>query len=156
MQQQTRQRTRRERQGTPLPEKRGRKRQTTHRSHANTTHRHMVDTPAIPTHTKADAEERRGAEQKKREEKRRKERRREDNKKTQWCSGITCVLAGLRAHYPEHQHKEEEENREKRKTSNETTHPPFHNPQHNATRQDTHCHHTHHRDAHHNTMMCRQ
>ena len=27
---------------------------------------------------------------------------------TQWCSGITCVLAELRAHYPEHQHKEED------------------------------------------------
>ena len=43
MQQQTRQRTRRQRQGTPLPEKRRRTRQTTHRSHANTTHRHMVN-----------------------------------------------------------------------------------------------------------------
>ena len=48
MQQQTRQRQARQRQSTPLPEKRRRTRQTPHRSHANTTHRHMVDTPAIP------------------------------------------------------------------------------------------------------------
>ena len=45
MQQQTRQRTRRKRKSTPLPEKRRRTRQTTHRSHANTTHRHMVNHP---------------------------------------------------------------------------------------------------------------
>ena len=85
-------------------------------------------------------------------EKRRKARSREEKRnnrpKTQWCSGITCVLARLRAHYPEHQHKEEEEeeeeeDREKRKTSNETSHPhttppPFHNPQHSTTRQHAH------------------
>ena len=36
--------------------------------------------------------------------------------------GITCVLAGLRAHYPEHQHKEEREEEEReRKMNNETT-----------------------------------
>ena len=44
MQQQTRQRTRRQRKSTPLPEKRRRTRQTTHRSHANTMLRHMVGT----------------------------------------------------------------------------------------------------------------
>ena len=64
MQQQTRQRTRRQRQSTPLPEKRGRTRQTTHRSHANTTHRHMVNhTPPFQTMerrgTKKDGEQRR-------------------------------------------------------------------------------------------------
>ncbi len=46
------------------------------------------------------------------------------------------MLAGLRAHYPEHQHKEEEEDREEeRQTTKHTrTPPPFHNPYHNKTR----------------------
>ena len=71
------------------------------------------------------------------------EERGNTTRETQWCSGITCVLAGLRAHYPEHQHKEEEEeeeeeNREKKKASNDTSHtpPPFHTPQH--THHNTH------------------
>ena len=58
-----------------------------------------------------------------------KKRRKQNDKGTQWCSGITCVLAGLRAHYPEHQRKrrrEEKEEEEKTgKTSNETM-PPSH------------------------------
>lgn len=32
--------------------------------------------------------------------------------KTQGGCRVTCVLAELRAHYPEHQHKEEEEEKE--------------------------------------------
>ena len=42
-------------------------------------------------------------------------KRRQDNRETQWCSGITCVLAGLRAHYPEHQHTKEEKGRERKR-----------------------------------------
>ena len=50
MQQQTRQRTRRKRKSTPLPEKRGGTRQTTRSRHANTTLRHMVNhTPLFQT-----------------------------------------------------------------------------------------------------------
>ena len=44
-------------------------------------------------------------------------------KETQWCSGITCVLAELRAHYPEHQHEEEEEEEDERQ---DHTHPSHH------------------------------
>lgn len=97
MQQQTRQRTKRQRQSTPLPKKRRRKRQTTHRSHANTTHRHMVNhTPPFQTQKGGARRKARNGEE------------RTQQRETQWCSGITCVLARLRAHYPEHQHKEEE------------------------------------------------
>jgi hypothetical protein len=55
-----------------------------------------------------------------------KEKRRAEEKRitagrerTQWCSGITCVLAKLRAHYPEHQHKEEEEQEEEQEERRE-------------------------------------
>ena len=44
-----------------------------------------------------------------------KDKTNKEKRKTQWCSGITCVLAGLRAHYPEHQHREEEKRKRKRK-----------------------------------------
>lgn len=37
----------------------------------------------------------------------RREKRREDKTRNRMVFGITCVLAELRAHYPEHQHKEE-------------------------------------------------
>ena len=107
MQQQTRQRTRRQRQSTPLPEKRGRTRQTTHRSHANTTLQHMVTTPPPFQHKKGGA--RRKRKRRKKEDKTKEDKA--NNKKAQWCSGITCVLAWLRAHYPEHQHKKEEKER---------------------------------------------
>ena len=70
MQQQTRQRTRRQRKSTPLPEKPGRKRQTTRRRHAHRTHRHMVAPAAIPTNRKGGAR-RKAGKQEKREEKRR-------------------------------------------------------------------------------------
>ena len=44
------------------------------------------------------------------------EKRRQDEttRETQWCSGITCVLARLRAHYPEHQHKKKKRKKSKR------------------------------------------
>jgi hypothetical protein len=53
------------------------------------------------------------------------------------------VLAGLRAHYPEHQHKEEKEEKKGRKEEEKTeqrdhtpiTPPPFHNPQHTMDSQ---------------------
>ena len=101
MQQSTRQRTRRKGESTPLPEKRGRKRQTTHRSHANTTQQHVVNTHRHSNKRKTDGEERRGTE-KRRENKTSKQQDKQTTRETQWCSGITCVLAGLRAHYPEH------------------------------------------------------
>ena len=105
MQQQTRQRQRRQRKSTPLPEKPGRKRQTTHRRHAHRTLLHMVNHHRHSKHTeeRRKSEERRGVEEK---------RRGEDSKGTCWCSGITCVLAGLRAHYPEHQHKRKDKTRQ--------------------------------------------
>ena len=126
-----RQRTRRKGKSTPLPEKRKRTRQTTHRRHANTTHRHMVNHPPPFQQQKKRRTVKKGGGR--REEKRRESKQQGE---TQWCSGITCVLAGLRAHYPEHQQQERQrkkrrKDREKRKTNEETTHPfctppPFH------------------------------
>ena len=56
MQQPTRQRQARQGKSTPLPEKRGRKRQTTRSSHANTTHRHVVNhTPPFHNNRKGGA-----------------------------------------------------------------------------------------------------
>lgn len=60
---------------------------------------------AIQHRRKAGEEERREVQKKRREDK--------TTRKTQWCSGITCVLAELRAHYPEHQQQEEEEEKER-------------------------------------------
>ena len=65
----------------------------------------MVTPAAIPI------VERRGAKKGEEDE----EEERTNNRGTQWCSGITCVLAGLRAHYPEHQHEEKEGREEDRK-----------------------------------------
>lgn len=64
----------------------------------------MVNThTAIPTHRKA-------------------RREREDKvRETQWCSGITCVLAGLRAHYPEHHNKKKEKEKEEEEEEEEKT-----------------------------------
>ena len=127
MQQQTRQRTTRQRKSTPLPEKRGGTRQTTHSRHANTTHQHMVNHPPP-------FQAQKGGTQRKTE--RRKTREENTTRETRWCSGITCVLAGLRAHYPEHQHKEEERKTERRGRQTTRPHPPpFHNPQHSTTGQ---------------------
>ena len=67
MQQQTRQRTTRERKSTPLPEKRGRKRQTTRSSHANQAHRHVVNhTPPFQHEERRGSEERRGEKEERR------------------------------------------------------------------------------------------
>ena len=84
----------------------------------------MVTPPtAIPNDRKAEQQRKARSEEKK---------KKQNKQGTQWCSGITCVLAGLRAHYPEHQHKKKKEERrgearrseEKKteKTSDETTH----------------------------------
>ena len=112
MQQQTRQRQGRQRQSTPLPEKREGTRQIPYCCHAHRTLQHMVN-----THRYSKTEERRRA--KKGEERRSRGTNMEE--RTQWCSGITCVLAELRAHYPEHQHKEEERKRKTEKTGNSET-----------------------------------
>nr|DAD86918.1 MAG TPA: hypothetical protein [Siphoviridae sp. ctio73] len=52
--------------------------------------------------------------------KKRREKRRREDKETQWCSGITCVLAGLRAHYPEHRttKRKRKRKRRRRRTAN--------------------------------------
>ena len=151
MQQQTRQRTRRKRKSTPLPEKRKRKRQTPHSRHANTTHQHMVN------HT-TPFQQKKGGTLRKTEEKTRQEKTKLTTRETQWCSGITCVLAGLRAHYPEHQHKEEKKERETGRQDKQrelhthhthhTTAIPQPTTQYDKTRQDMHCRH--------NKVICRQ
>ena len=137
MQQQTRQRPRRQRKSTPLPKKRGGKRQTTNRCHANRTLRHMVNHPPP-------FQQRKSAEKKKGGGSRTEEKTRQQGK-TQWCSGITCVLAGLRAHYPEHQHTRKKKKRKKKieKTSNENYTPITHrhsNPHINHHRYSTMTH----------------
>ena len=53
-------------------------------------------------------------------------RRKQNNKETQWCSGITCVLAKLRAHYPEHQQQKKKGEGEEEEESKPTHHTPFH------------------------------
>lgn len=130
MQQQTRQRTRRKRQSTPLPEKRRRTRQTTHRSHANTTHRHMVNHPP-----QFQQKGRRGT-----------KKRRRDNKENTMVFGDYArarMAARVLPRTPTTRETRKRRRRRRQKTNEETTHtpPPFHNPQHNATRQDMHCHH---------------
>ena len=129
MQQQTRQRTRRQRQSTPLPEKRERARQTTRRRHAHATHQHMVNTHRHSTAERRD-EERRGKEEDK------------TTRGTRWCSGITCVLAELRAHYPEHQHKKKQKRR-RTETKHHTTVAPRHSTtlnQHHYPTMTQSCH----------------
>ena len=140
MQQQTRQRQRRQRQSTPLPEKRGRTGQATRRRHANTTLRHMVNHPPPFQQKKGEA---RGKTRSERKARNRRHERGQDNKKIRWCSGITCVLAKLRAHYPEHQQQRGGKDR-KRKTNNKTTHPhtlPPH-PRHSTTQHNKTTHTT--------------
>nr|DAL05770.1 MAG TPA: hypothetical protein [Caudoviricetes sp.] len=73
----------------------------------------------VTTHTAIQVAERRGA---KKTEKGKDKRNKQRKERTQWCSGITCVLAKLRAHYPEHQKREEEKKDEE--TRQETRHPP--------------------------------
>lgn len=122
MQQQTRQRTTRQRQSTPLSEKRRRKRQTTNRSHANTTLQHMVKPHRNSNRRKAGHEGR--------------DREDETTRETQWCSGITCVLAELRAHYPEHQHEEEKRKTERR--GRQSTRPRTNRHRHSTMTQPCH------------------
>ena len=77
---------------------------------------------------------------------RRKEKRKRQNKQmTQWCSGITCVLAGLRAHYPEHQHNKKrktERKEDKQRYLPHTTANPNTTTQHNKTTHTTTTHTT--------------
>ena len=144
MQQQTRQRQRRQRKNTPLPEKRRRTRQTTRRSHAHPTLRHMVNTPtAIPTKRKAGHRRKAGRER---------EEKKTSNKKTQWCSGITCVLAELRAHYPEHQttKRKRTEEKERRRQHTHTTAPPPNTNHHRHSTMTQPCH----KDTHLNQQCC--
>ena len=148
MQQQTRQRTRKKRKNTPLPEKRRRKRQTTHSRHANTTLQHMVNhTPPFQQKERRMVKKSEGLDNTKQSN---------TTRKTQWCSGITCVLAKLRAHYPEHHNKEEEKERETRKTrqATRTTHPSphRHSTTHNTIRQNKTRQDLHYR---HNKVICR-
>ena len=66
-------------------------------------------------------------------------RKREHTRKTQWCSGITCVLAELRAHYPEHQHKRKRgrEEKEEDKQQDNTHHTETHTITHKELTADT-------------------
>lgn len=118
MQQQTRQRTTRERKSTPLPEKRGRTKQTTRSSHANQAHQHMVN------HPPPFQQQKKGGGQ----------RRENTTRQTQWCSGITCVLAGLRAHHPEHQ--QERQKRKRRRQRRQATRPHTRTPRHSTTHKN--------------------
>lgn len=148
MQQQTRQRTTRERKSTPLPEKRGRKKQTTRSRHANTAHRHMVSTHRHSTITgKARHEERRGAE------------KREHNKGNTMVFGDNVRARKAARALPRtptqtgrEKKEEEKENREKRKTSNKTTTltPRTAIPQPTAQQDNAHTilKHTHHTETH--------
>ena len=130
MQQQTRQRTRRERKSTPLPEKRGRKRQATRSRHANTTLRHMVNhTPPF---------------QQKKGGKQGEEKRREHNKGNTMVFGDNVrARRAARAlpRTPTTKRKRGREEEDKRRD-----HTPSHTtaiPQHSTTRQ-----HTHHTETH--------
>ena len=116
MQQQTRQRTRRQRQSTPLPEKRGRTRQTTRSRHANTMLRHMVNPHRHSTITgKAGREEMRGAE------------RREHNKEDTMVFGDNVrARKAARALPRTPTAREEERKRERRRRQATRPHtPPF-------------------------------
>ena len=96
-------------------------------THGKHTHRHSTA-------------ERRAGEARGREE----EQQQQEERETQWCSGITCVLAELRAHYPEHQHKEKEEEEEDKTRQDKTSDDPPAIPQ--STHHDMTCttitHHT--------------
>ena len=126
MQQPTRQRQTRKRQSTPLPEKRGRKRQTTRSRHANTTLRHMVNPPP-PFHNNRKGGERGKAGSR--------ERRREHNK------GDAMVFGdNVRARRAARALPRTPTIRRKRKRREDEPHPPpFHTPQHNTTRQNKTC-----------------
>ena len=67
----------------------------------------MVTPIAIPTQE----EDERWRKARSGREKRRREEEKTNNRETRWCSGITCVLAWLRAHYPEHQQQERKRKR---------------------------------------------
>lgn len=127
MQQQTRQRTTRERQSTPLPEKRRRKRQTTHRSHANTTHRHMVN-HSPPFHNNRKGGEQGG------------ERGKHNKRNTMVFGDNVRARRAARALPRTPQQKEEEKERKTRETrqATRTTHPSHHRHSitHNTMRQD--------------------
>ena len=140
MQQQTRQRTRRKRKSTPLPEKRGRKRQTTHRSHANTTHRHMVN------HTPPFQQKKGGAQRKARKE-RRERRERRESKRRRDKPGDTMVFgdnvrARMAARALPRTPTTKEEKRKTEKRERQATRPPTAIPQpttqHNKTTHTPH------------------
>ena len=81
-----------------------------------------------------------------RREKRREDKTKQTTSETQWCSGITCVLAELRAHYPEHQHKErqrrkkEEDKTRQDKTCTVITTRRYAHTAHTAFPPNTDCH----------------
>ena len=154
MQQQTRQRQRRKRASTPLPEKRGGTRQTTHRSHANTTHRHMVNHPP-PFQTI----ERRGA--KKGGE--HKEKRKRNNKRDAMVFGDNVRARKAARALPRTPTQRRRRGRQKEEKDKQRDLTPRHSTTHNTMRQYktctviTHCHHnTHTTKVHNTTRMTRR
>ena len=145
MQQQTRQRTTRERKNTPLPEKRGRTRQTTRSRHANTTHRHMVNQPPP-----FQQEERRGT---KKDEERRGGKRTQQRDAMVFGDNVRARKAARALPRTPTQKekkkkkkkgKKEEETEKTKKTNDKTTHPshpaiPQPITQYDKTRQDKTC-----------------
>lgn len=126
MQQPTRQRTRRQRQSTPLPEKRRRTRQATHRSHANTTHQHMVNrAPPFHNNRKGGAQGKSGN-----------RKRREHNKRDAMVFGDYARARKAARALPRTPTTKRKEKR-KEKTGNEITHSHSHLT-HSAIPQHTH------------------
>nr|DAO84562.1 MAG TPA: hypothetical protein [Caudoviricetes sp.] len=78
-------------------------------------------TPPFHNKRKADGEK---------EEKKRTKNKTRHTRGTQWCSGTTCVLAELRAHYPEHHNKEKERKRIEANTHHTHRHSAQHKPSH--------------------------
>lgn len=123
MQQSSRQRQTRQRQSTPLPEKPRRTRQTTHRSHANRTFRHMVNHTPPPFQTQKGETQKKGG-----------ERNRRERKTTRSAQGNTMVFGdNVRARraaraLPRTPINEEEEERRRRegRQATRTTHPSHH------------------------------
>ena len=146
MQQQTRQRTRRKGKSTPLPEKRKRTRQTTHRRHANTTHRHMVNHPPPFQQQKKRRTVKKGGGQKRREEKRKQTTRGDamvfgDNVRARRAARALPRTPTAR------ETKEEEKERQREEEDKRRDHTPLLHPtaipQDSTTRQ-----HTHHTETH--------
>ena len=143
MQQQTRQRTKRQRKNTPLPEKRRRKRQTTHRSHANTTQRHMVNHPPPFHNNRKDGARRKAESREQGTENREQDKANNkrdtvvfgDNVRARWAARALPRTPTRRGKGRRRQ-KEEGRQTTRPHTLTQPAPPPFHNPQHSATHKE--------------------